>query len=109
MFATPIPRALLDGLRHPEWLSDAEATAMRAMGSASRREQFAAGRWLLHHSAKRVLGEGVRYRLRLVDERPFLEVDGARSLMAASLSHSADWVLCALAEDAVSERQRAVA
>jgi len=97
LFAMAIPSSLRRGTRHPEWLSDAENAAMAAMGSATRRAQFAAGRWLLHHCARKALGEGVRYRLRLIDERPFLSVDGAREPIAASLSHSADQVLCAIA------------
>jgi len=97
LFATAIPRSLLRGEQSPEWLSEAEGAVARAMGSARRRAQFATGRWLLHHSAGRVLGEGVRYRLQLVDERPFLALEGVDSPMAASLSHSADMVLCAIA------------
>src|SRR5258706_13697182 len=97
VFAMAIPPSLRRGMRRPEWLSEAENPAMSAMGSATRRAQFAAGRWLLHHCARRVLGEGARYRLQLIDERPFIAFDSARAPMAASLSHSRDQVLCAIA------------
>jgi phosphopantetheinyl transferase len=77
-----------------EWLSDEDAARSARITSATRRAQFAAGRWLLKHAAEDVFG-GARYALHTVDERPVLShADGAPA--AVSLSHSGDRVLCAI-------------
>jgi 4'-phosphopantetheinyl transferase len=92
-----IPPAFVGADAEPAWLSGEEKTARAAMGSLRRRAQFAAGRWLLHHAGTFVLGRNARYRVQLTEERPFLAIEGAKAPMAASLSHSGDRVLCALA------------
>jgi len=97
VFAMAIPPEFVGTAAAPEWLSAEEKAALAAMGSPRRRAQFAAGRWLLHHAGTLVLGGNSRYRVQLVEERPFLAIEGAEAPMAASLSHSGDRVLCALA------------
>jgi 4'-phosphopantetheinyl transferase EntD len=61
-----------------------------------RRAQFEAGRRLLHHAAREVFGAAT-YRVEVVDERPVVTLEGAPAPAAASLSHSADVVICGLA------------
>ena len=97
VFAMVVPPAFLAADAELEWLSTEEKSARAAMGSARRRAQFAAGRWLLQHAGRFVLGDSARYRVQLVDERPFLAIEGAAARVAASLSHSGDRVLGALA------------
>jgi 4'-phosphopantetheinyl transferase len=79
-----------------DWLSQEEKRLLDTMGSAKRRAQFAAGRWLLHHSAREALG-GAAFRVEVRDERPVVAVDGSPAPAAASLSHAADFVLCGVA------------
>jgi 4'-phosphopantetheinyl transferase len=97
VFGMAIPPAFLGTGAAPEWLSAEEKAALAAMGSPRRRAQFAAGRWLLHHAGTFVLGKSAHYRVQLTAGRPFLAIEGAGGRMAASLSHSGDRVLCALA------------
>lgn len=92
-----VPEMLLHEKQDLDWLSEDEKAALKTMASARRRAQFVAGRWLLHFAARSVLGDGVRYRVELVDQRPFLALEGTEARVAASLSHSGERVLCAIA------------
>ena len=73
------------------------------MGAPLRRAQFVAGHWLARAFAARVLRvdlDGFTL-VRADDGSPRLHVDGRFADWHVSLTHSADWVACALAPDAV--------
>jgi 4'-phosphopantetheinyl transferase len=70
--------------------------SLEQIGSPTRRAQFEAGRWLLHHAAREAFG-GANYRVELRDERPVVTVEGASAPAAVSLSHTGDYVLCGIA------------
>lgn len=63
-----------------------------AFGSAKRRREFLAGRWLLRVSAS-ARGDRVRF-----DSSPLGGVAASGARLAASVSHAGGWVACALLE-----------
>lgn len=82
------------------WMTETERERLASMHSKSRRRQFTAGHWLLRCLAADVLGGEPQHWL--VSARP----DGIPSLrspaykgqgIAASISHSGDWVAAAIA------------
>src|SRR5437868_5225518 len=77
-----------------ERLTAEERLATRSM-SPQRRAQFALGRTLLSHTADGVFGPA-GYSVRLADGRPVIAAAGGGPA-AASISHSADVVVCATA------------
>lgn len=86
-----------------DWLSQAEQASLSAMTAARRRAQFIAGRWLARQClAVRAGGRWQDYALSAPD-------DGAPQLLAApasgswyfSLSHSGDWLACAVSQQPV--------
>ena len=85
------------------WLTDDERGRLLAMGSAQRRAQFLAGHWLARSFAGRVLRIEVDgcTLVRADDGSPRLRVDGRATDWHVSLTHSGDWVACALAPSAV--------
>lgn len=101
VLASPAPRVFglafaPSLLRAPSfaWLTPEESARAATMQARRRRAQFASGRWLLRHAAGRVFGEG-NWLLRPSEERPLVvAADGLAA--SASLSHSADLVLCAV-------------
>jgi phosphopantetheinyl transferase len=94
VFGMVIPRILYRSSAF-EWLTEQEASRAAAMASPHKRAQFAAGRWLLHHAAVQAFGEG-NYSVQAIEGRPVIAVDNGLPA-AASLSHSANIVLCAAA------------
>ncbi len=87
-----IPSALSQRSRF-DWLSPEEVARAALIGNAARRAQFAAGRWLLRHTADEVFGKA-QYVVRAVEGRP--EVCASNGLpAAASLSHSGGLAICA--------------
>jgi 4'-phosphopantetheinyl transferase len=75
-----------------DWLTARESDRAAAMRGPRRRAQFAAGRWLLRHAASQVFE--ANYALQASEAKPIIVLpDGSPA--AASLSHSADVVLCA--------------
>jgi 4'-phosphopantetheinyl transferase len=83
-------------LRAPafDWLTPEEAERADAMQGKRRRAQFASGRWLLRHAVRRVFGEG-NCLVQPSEGKPVV-VSGDGLAASASLSHSADLVLCAV-------------
>ena len=81
------------------WLTDDERGRLAVMGSALRRRQFLAGHWLARTFAGRVLRIEVDgcTLVRADDGSPRLRVDGRATDWHVSLSHTGDWVACALA------------
>ena len=81
------------------WLTDDERGRLAVMGSARRRAQFLAGHWLARTFAGRVLRIEVDgcTLVRADDGSPRLHVDGRASRWHVSLTHSGDFVACALA------------
>ncbi|WP_411883750.1 4'-phosphopantetheinyl transferase family protein [Polaromonas sp. YR568] len=86
-----------------DWLSEAEQERLAAMTAPRRRTQFIAGRWLARRClAARAGGRWQDYTLSAPD-------DGAPQVLAApvpghwyfSLSHSGDWLACAVSPQAV--------
>jgi phosphopantetheinyl transferase len=76
-----------------DWLTLQESDRAAAMRGPRRRAQFAAGRWLLRHAATQVFGEE-NYAIQASEAKPIIVLrDG--SAASASLSHSAELVLCA--------------
>jgi hypothetical protein len=69
------------------------------MGSAHRRRQFLAGHWLARIAAVETLGIDVDgcTLVQADDGSPRLQVDGRQSDWHVSLTHSGEWVACALA------------
>lgn len=84
-----------------DWLSDDERTRWSAMGSEIRRRQFLAGHWLIRSLAADALGgEPAQWVLSAgADGAPALRSPAcdAGQGVAASLSHSAEWVVAAVA------------
>ena len=76
-----------------DWLTPEESERAAAMHGKRRRAQFASGRWLLRHAAGRVFGEG-NWLVQPSEGKPVV-VSGDGLPASASLSHSADLVLCA--------------
>ena len=76
-----------------DWLTPEESERAAAMQGKRRRAQFASGRWLLRHSASRVFGEG-NWLVQPSEGKPVV-VSGDGLPVSASLTHSADLVLCA--------------
>ena len=80
------------------WLTADEAARLQAMSAPARRRSFLAGHWL----ARRVAGEFIRIdeaRIGLdrhADGRPLLLVDAEPVPLSLSLSHSGDWLACAI-------------
>lgn len=81
------------------WLTEDEAARLRAMSLPARRRSFLAGHWLARRLAADWLQAEVgRIALqRHADGRPQLLLDGAPSPLSLSLSHSGDWLACAIA------------
>lgn len=77
-----------------DWLTPSEATRAAAMGSARRRAQFVAGRWLLHRTASEAFGAH-GYAFDAPDGRPVLRALAPAAAASCSISHSANVVLCA--------------
>lgn len=81
------------------WLTEAEARRHQRFGRARRRDQFVIGHGLLRLALARLLARpvaaiGLRERAGLA---PQLLLDGATvSLPGFSLSHSGDWIACAV-------------
>lgn len=86
-----------------DWLGDDEAGRLQAMASPQRRRSFLAGHWL----ARQVASDWLRVDARRIalqrhhDGRPQLHVDGMPTPLSLSLSHSGDWLACAIATVAV--------
>lgn len=99
------------------WLTAAETVRLAAMSSPGRRRQFLAGHWLARVAA----GEYLRVEIdgcslvQADDGSPRLQVDDRDSGWHVSLSHSGEWVACALAPSPVGvdlelpRRQRDIA
>ena len=81
------------------WLTADEAMRLRAMSAPARRRGFLAGHWLARKLAADWLQADIaRVALhRHPDGRPRLLVDDAPSQLSLSLSHSGDWLACAIA------------
>ncbi len=81
------------------WLTADEASRLQAMSAPVRRRSFLAGHWLARRLAADWLQADVaRIALdRHADGRPQLLLDGAPSPLSLSLSHSGDWLACAIA------------
>ena len=82
------------------WLTAEEASRLQAMSAPVRRRSFLAGHWLARALAADWLQADVaRIALHRHDDgRPRLLVDDAPSPLSISLSHSGDWLACAIAE-----------
>ena len=93
VYAVHIPPEL-SGWTRFDWLSEEDAARAARMQSAQRRAQFAAGRWLLAHTADAVFGKSA-YVVHTIEARPVL-IAAAGTPAAASLSHCADLVICAV-------------
>ena len=94
VFATKVPPSLLVSGTGIDWLTSEEEAALAVLGSAKRRAQFVAGRWLLRYAVRTALGLDVRYMVRLIDGRPVLMLGRSKAPMPVSISHCADLVLC---------------
>ena len=85
------------------WLSDAEQTRLETLRSVSRRAQFLAGRWL----ARSCLADGSGtdwqdWRLSAPQDGAPEVIDGPHDgPLNFSISHSGDWVACAVAKHPV--------
>jgi 4'-phosphopantetheinyl transferase len=86
--------------RSPDWLSTSEQQRVAGMDKPARRDQFLASRWQARQLlAQAVGGEAAEWRLVARPDAP-PAVDGHDGLHL-SVSHSGDWVACALAESAL--------
>lgn len=86
---------------HEAWLTPSEQTRLAGLHVAGRREQFLAGRWL----ARSVLAESQGGRaqdwpLQQRSNKP-PAVAGHEQRLLLSISHSADWIACAVATEAI--------
>lgn len=83
------------------WLTDDEATRLSAMGAPHRRRQLLAGHWLVRSLAVQAHGGDLAaWRWSRPEGQPaFLQHEG--DIVFASISHSGDWLACAIAEDAI--------
>jgi 4'-phosphopantetheinyl transferase len=84
------------------WLSESEQRRCEAMTAQRRRQQFLAGRWFLRQClAQWHGGAASEYVLSAAEDGPPLLMAAPFDLNACplqvSLSHSADWVACAVA------------
>lgn len=84
------------------WLSESEQRRCEAMTAPRRRQQFLAGRWFLRQClAQWRGGEASDYVLSAAEDGPPLLMAAPFDLntqpLHVSLSHSADWVACAVA------------
>jgi 4'-phosphopantetheinyl transferase len=83
------------------WLSPTEQTRLQRLQIASRRAQYLSGHWL----ARSLLAElrGGRPGDWQLDERPSLPpaVIGQHHDLHLSISHSADWIACAVSTSAI--------
>lgn len=91
--------ALADEADAGGWLTSDEAARLQAMSAPARRRSFLAGHWLARRLAADWLQvDAARIALhRHADGRPMLLVDDAPSSVSLSLSHSGDWLVCAVA------------
>lgn len=87
---------------HDTWLSTPELQRLQSLKTASRRSQFLAGHWLARHAAALWLGGNwSAYQLSAPEDAAPgwlagpADVDWQR--LCVSLSHSGNWVACALA------------
>lgn len=82
------------------WLTEDEAARLQTMSAPARRRSFLAGHWLARALAADWLQADVaRIALqRHADGRPQLLLDGAPSPLSISLSHSGEWLACAIAD-----------
>lgn len=88
------------------WLSASEQRRCETISAPRRRQQFLAGRWFLRQClAQWHGGEATDYALSASDDGPALLMAAPFDLSArplhVSLSHSADWVACAVASSPV--------
>jgi 4'-phosphopantetheinyl transferase len=86
---------------HAAWLAPSEALRLSGLHVSGRREQFLAGRWLARSLlAETRGGEPGHWPLQQRSNRPPAIV-GHESTLALSLSHSGDWIACALSDQAI--------
>ncbi len=80
-----------------DWLTPDETTRLAGMGSAHRRQQFLAGHWLVRVLAAQARGnESSAWQWARPEGEPaFLQC--GRQRVFASISHSGDWLACAVA------------
>lgn len=87
--------------RLDDWLNDGEQQRLAAITSVLRRRQFLAGHWLLRRQAAGIVGgEPAQWSLTAgADHAPSLQSlrQNADERYAASLSHSGEWVVAAIA------------
>ena len=85
----------------PPWLGEQERQRLRGITSVRRRKQFLAGRWLARHCLADMLGGGWLERDLSAPEDGRPEVlpraPGDAPEVFFSLSHSVDWLACAVA------------
>lgn len=86
-----------------DWLTEAERTRHAGMASDDRRRSFLAGHWLARQLGAESHGvEVTRVEVHaLGDGRPCLHVDGTRSPLSISLSHSGGWILAGIASSPI--------
>lgn len=85
----------------PTWLSASERMRLQRLQVPARRAQYLSGHWLVRCLlAQRFGGVAADYAL---EERPSLPpaVTGMPSTAFLTLSHSADWIACALSEQPI--------
>lgn len=91
----------LSGEIDPSWLGSQERERLNGMASIRRRRQFLAGRWLARQCLADMLGGDWRARELSAPEgeRPEVLACGPGDAAGGffSLSHSADWLACAVA------------
>ena len=81
------------------WLTEDEALRLQAMSLPARRRSFLAGHWLVRVLAAEWLGTepaGIALH-RHADGRSSVHFDGVIAPLSLSLSHSGDWLACAIA------------
>lgn len=88
------------------WLSDAEQQRLQGLTSASRRAQFLAGHWLARQCLADWLGGAwTDYAVSAAEDAPPSLLAGPQGVdwrsVHLSLSHSGDWIACALGRHAV--------
>ena len=87
---------------HDAWLSASELHRLQSFQSASRRSHFLAGHWLARHTAALWLGGNwSAYQLSAPEDAAPCWLAGPADVewqsVCVSLSHSGNWVACALA------------
>ena len=98
----PVSALPNDG-RH-DWLGAAERERLQRISSLHRRQQFLAGHWLTRELVARCSGGASEsWEITSTPEGAPLLVSraGGTSSLRMSLSHSGDWVVCAIASAAV--------